>query len=136
MLKTILTNWLIPAIAITFVLLAASFFLPGWVGAIAGIMIFIIAAMSLFGVLRNEVNLYREQRISRNGLIRNVFFEAIGILFAIILAFLVGRYVIEIATGRIDNSLVRFAAGIVIGLLTGMGVGFLVNRTWGQLARS
>ena len=133
MFKTILSNWLIPAIAITFVLLAVSFFAPGWAGMIAGILIFLIVGMSLLGIVRNQAKLYRQQRISRNQLVRNVFYEGTGILLAMILAFSIGRTMIGIAAGWIDNGLIRFVAGIIISLLAGMGVGFLVKRTWGRL---
>ena len=135
MFKTILSNWLIPAIALTFVLLAVAFFAPGWAGLTAGILIFLIVAMSLFGVVRNQTKLHREKRINRITLVRNVLYEVMGILLAMILAFVIGRYITEIATGQIGNDLIRFIAAIVISLLAGMSVGFLVKRTWGRLAQ-
>jgi hypothetical protein len=47
-----------------------------------------------------------------------------------------GRALAEIATAQIGNDLVGFAAGIAIGLLTGLGIGFVVSQTWGRLMKS
>ena len=136
MLKVLLGNWFVPAIVFIFALFAVYFFAPLWAGVAAGIVIFLILAMAIFSVVQNQTKLYREKRISRNDLVRNVFYEGMGILLAMIMAFVIGRYITEIATGQIGNGLIRFAAAIVIGLLTGMGVGFLVKRTWGQLVKA
>ncbi|HXQ37343.1 MAG TPA: hypothetical protein VN843_25260 [Anaerolineales bacterium] len=135
MFKTILSNWLIPAIALTFVWLAVALFAPGWVGLTAGILIFLIVAMALFGVVQKQTKLYREKRINRITLVRNVLYEVMGILLAMIVAFVIGRYITEIATEQIGNGLIRFIAAIVISLLAGMSVGFLVKQTWSRLAK-
>ena len=130
MLKTILSNWLIPAVVLTFVLLVVSFFAPGWAGVIAGAVFVLILSMAIFSAVRNPVKLYREKRISRNKMLRSVLYEITGILLAIILAFLVGRYIVEVVTEPISNSLAKLIAGLVISLIAGMGVGFLVKRIW------
>ena len=136
MLKTILSNWLIPAIMLTFVLVAVSFLAPGWAGVIAGAVFVLILSMAIFSAVRNQAKLYREKRISRNKMIRSVIYEITGILLGIILAALLGRYLAEIATEQISNSLTKFIVGMVIGLLAGMGAGFLMKQTWGRLAGS
>ena len=129
MLKTILTSWLIPAIVITFVLLAASLFVPGWAGVVAGVILFLILAVAIFSVVQNQMKMYREKRISRSQMARNVLYDVVGILLAMIFASMIGRYATEIATQQIGHTLPGFAAGIVVSLLAGMGVGFLVKRT-------
>ena len=130
MLKTILSNWLIPAVVLTVVLLGVSFFAPGPAGVIAGAVFVLILSMAIFSVVRNQAKLYREKRISRNRMIWSVLYEITGILLAIILAFLVGRYIVEVVTEPINNSLAKLIAGMVISLIAGMGVGFLVKRIW------
>lgn len=136
MLKVLLGNWFVPGIVFIVALFAVYLFAPLWAGVAAGIIIFIILAMAIFSVVQNQRKLYREKRISRNDLVRNVFYEGMGILLAMIMAFVIGKYITEIATGQIGNDLIRFAAAIVIGLLTGMGVGFVVKRTWGHLVKA
>ena len=136
MLKTILSNWLIPAIVLTFVLLAVSFFAPGWGGVVVGAVFFLILSMAIFSAVRNQAKLYREKRISRTKMIQTILYEITGILLAVILAALLGRYIVEIATEQIGDGLAKLIVGMVIGLLAGMGVGFLVKQTWGRLAGS
>ena len=136
MLKTVLGNWFFPAIALILALFAAFFFAPSWAGVISAILFFIILAMAIFSILQNQMKQYREKRISRTRLSFNVLSEIVMILVAMILASLLGRYVAEIATEPIVNGLTKFIAGIVIGLLAGMSVGFLVKRTWSRLTKA
>jgi len=136
MLKTILTNWLIPAMVITFVLLAASLFVPGWAGVIAGVILFLILTVAILSVVQNQMKMYREKRISRSQMARNVLYDVVGILLAMLFASMIGRFATEIATQQIGQTLPGFAAGIVVSLLAGMSVGFLVKRTWFARQRS
>ena len=130
MLKTILSNWLIPAIVLTFVLVAVSFFMPGWAGVVGGALLCLILVVSMVSVLRNQTKLYREKRISRAKMAQNILFEIMGILLAMFLAALLGRYLVGIVTEGISDGLIKFLVGIIISLLTGMGVGFLMKRLW------
>ena len=134
MLKTILSNWLIPAILLIVVLFAAYFFGAGRAGVIVVTIFCFTLAMAIFSVLQEQTKSYREKRIGRTKLALNVLAEILVILLAMTLAALLGRYIAEIATEQIGNGLAKFIAGMVIGLLAGMGVGFLVKRTWGRLA--
>jgi len=136
MLKTILTNWLIPAMVITFVLLATSLFVPGWAGVVAGVILFLILTVAILSVVQNQMKMYREKRISRSQMARNVLYDVVGILLAMLFASMIGRFATEIATQQIGQTLPGFAAGIVVSLLAGMSVGFLVKRTWFARQRS
>ena len=136
MLNTILNNWLIPAIAITVVLVAVSLFTPAWAGVVAGVLLFLILAMTIFAAARNQVRLYREKRISRAKMAWNILFEIMGILLAMMLAALLGKYLVGVVTEGISHSLIKFIAAIVISLLTGMGVGFLMRRIWDRQPNS
>jgi hypothetical protein len=135
MLKTILGNWLIPAIALMLALLAALFFGSGWAGVIVVTIFCFALAMAIFSVLQKQKSSYREKRISRTKLVLNVLYEILVILLAMTLAALLGRYISEVVTAPISHGLTKFIMGMVISLLAGMGVGFLVKRTWGRLAK-
>ncbi|MDQ3007524.1 MAG: hypothetical protein M3R47_19330 [Chloroflexota bacterium] len=117
-------------------LIAIFFLAPGWAGAAAGIALIISFAISTFLVVHKQMTLYKEKPTSRARLARNILFEITGVLLAILLAGLLGRYIAQIGTAQISHDLTRLIAGIVIGLLTGMGVGFLVKRTWGRLVKT
>ena len=136
MLKTLLSNWLIPAIVLIVALFAAFFFGTGWAGVIVLVILGLILVMAIVFILQGQKNLYREKRISRAKLVRNVLFEVTVILVAMLLAALLGRYIADIATAQVSHGLMKFMLGILIGLLAGMGVGFVVKQTWGRLAKA
>ena len=135
MLKTILGNWLIPAIVLIVVLFAAYFLGAGWAGAVVGILFCLTLAMAIFSILQKQKKLYREKRIGRTRLALNLLAEVMIILVGMILAGLLGRYFAEIATAQISHDLTKLIAGTVIGLLGGMSVGFLVKQMWSRLAK-
>lgn len=136
MLKTILNNWLIPAIVLILALFIAYFFVPGLAGILAGTIFFFILAIAIFSVVQSQTKLYREKRISRTGLARNVCYEVGAILVTMIMAASLGRYITEIARDQIGHTLLGFAVAIVVGLLAGMGLGFLMKQMWSRLAKS
>jgi len=118
------------------ILLIALLFAPGWAGAITSIVLFISFAIAIFFVVQKQTKLYRERPMSRVKLARNVLFESMGILLAMILAGLLGRIIAQTGTAQISNDLTKLIAGIVISLLAGMGVGFLVKRMWERLVKT
>ena len=118
------------------ILLIALLFAPGWAGAITSIVLFISFAIAIFFVLQKQTKLYRERHTSRIKLARNVLFESMGVLFVMVLAGLLGRYIAQLGTAQISNDLTKLIAGIVIALLAGMGVGVLVNYTWERLVKT
>ena len=59
-----------------------------------------------------------------------------GILIAMVLAGMVGKYIAQISTAQISSELTKLIAGIVISLLAGMSIGILVNRTWGEFVKT
>ena len=118
------------------ILLITLLFAPGWAGAITSIALIISFAIAIFFVVQKQMKLYREKPTSRIKLARNVLFESLGILLAMVLAGLLGRTIAQIGTAQISNDLTKLMAGIVIALLAGMGVGFLVKRTWGRLIKT
>jgi len=136
MLTSIRAYLPILSIVLLLALIAIFFLAPGWAGAAASIALFIIFAISIFFVVQKQTTLYKEKPTSRVTLALNVLFEIMGILLAMVLAGLLGRYIAQIGTAQISNDLTKLIAGIVIGLLAGMGVGILVKRTWGRLVKT
>ena len=124
------------AIALILALFVAVFFAPGWAGVIVGIIFFLSLAMAIFFAVQKQTKLYREKHISRTNLALNFLYEIIGILLAMAFAGLLGRYIVEIATDQISNGSIKLLAGIIIGLLAGIGMGVLVTRTWGRLVKT
>ena len=99
-------------------------------------------AFLLFSLAVATASIFKKHReaclqgkITRGIFARNVFFEIFGILLAMTLAGLFGRYIVEIATWQIHNDSIKLIAGILLGLLAGMGMGVLVKRTWGRLVK-
>ncbi len=105
-------------------------------GLILGMTFFlfslIIASLAVIGKHREA---YRQGQITRAIFIRNIFVEILGVLIAMALAVLLGRYIAQIATEHINNALTKFIAGILIGLLVGIGVSILVKHAWGRIVK-
>ena len=68
---------------------------------------------------------YKQGNITRNVVMRNMLLDIFGILLAMTLAGLFGRHIAEIATEQINNDLTKLIAGVVIGLVVGIGIGLL-----------
>lgn len=105
-------------------------------GALLGMIFVVISFVTTsFAVFEKHRKAYLQARITRIVFIRNVFFDLTGILLAIVLAGLLGRFVAEIATRRISNDLTQLIAGIDIGLLVGIVVGVLIKRASSHLVK-
>lgn len=94
---------------------------------------FVLASLP---IVEKHRQAYLQGQISRGVYVRNIFFDAAGILLALILAGLLGRYIAEIATRQISNDLTKLIAGIMIGLLIGIAVGIFVKQAWGRLVKT
>ena len=117
-------------------LLAMIFLAPGWAGAIVSVALIISFVIAILPVVQKQMKLYRKNPVSRVRLGLGILFEIMGILLAMVLAGLLGRYFAQLGIAQISNDLIKMAAGIVIGLLAGMGIGILVTQTWGKLVKT
>jgi len=97
----------------------------------------------LFGVARAFASVIAKHRaahlrgrITSVVFVRNVLIETTGLLLAIVLAGLLGRYIAQIATQHISNDLIKLAAGIATGLLVGIGVGVVMHHIWGRFMKA
>jgi hypothetical protein len=135
-LTFILAYWPALSIVLILMLFGVFFFVPGWAGVTAGVVFSLSIAMTIFSVLQKHKNLYAEKPANRIMLVCNILFEIMGILMAMILAGFLGQYSAQLVTQQIGNDLIRFAAGISTGLLVGIGVGILMQFTWGRLIKT
>jgi positive regulator of sigma E activity len=76
---------------------------------------------------------HRKGQITRVIFIRNAVLEITGTGLIMLVAGLLGRYVAAIATQPIDNDVLRVIAGIMVGMVVGIGVGFLAKKTLRRL---
>jgi hypothetical protein len=97
-------------------------------------LLFSLVAASL-AILAKQKEAYRAGRIRRAVFIRNAVLEILGILLAMGLAGYLGRALAVLATQNIEHALVKVIAGILVGLLAGMGTGSLVRGAWARLVK-
>jgi predicted membrane protein len=118
------------------VMLLSMWLLPSATPALGIALVMISLALAFFSVLMKHRTAYREGRITRMLLLRNVFLDMFGILLAMTLAMLLAKYVAGIATQPIDNDLARLIASIIVGMLVGIAVGMSVNGVWGRFVKT
>ena len=136
MLKSIRSYLSILCIALLLALIAIFFLAPAWAATAVRIALIISSAIAIFSAVQKQIQLFREKPTSRVKLVLNVLLEIIGILLAVLLAGLLGRYIAQLGTAQISNALIKLVAGIMISLMAGMGMGILVTRTWGRLVKT
>ena len=135
-LTFILTYRTILSIGLILMLFAVFFLVPGWAVVTAGIVFSLSVGMTIFSIVQKQRNLYREKPTNGIKLARNVLFEIMGILVAMILAGLLGRHMAQIVTQQISNDLIKFTASIATGLLVGIGAGIVMQRIWGRFIKT
>ena len=123
-------------ISLLIVLLALARLFPS-----AGLKLGIVFLLfSLFiassAVVEKHKDAYRQGKLTRADFIRNAAVEISGTLLAMVLAGLLGRLAAGLATQGIDHDLLRVTAGILTGLLVGIGVGALAKQTWGRFVKA
>lgn len=120
-----------------FVATVISMLLLAFPTPISGVILILLSvAVAVSSILKKNKESYFQGWITHGVFVRNVLAETIGILLAMTLAGLLGRYIAQIATAQIPNELAKLVAGVLIGLLAGVGVGILVKRTWGQMLKT
>jgi hypothetical protein len=109
--------WLFPSagLKLGIVFLLLSFLLVSWL------------------VLDKQKNAYRKGQITRGIFIRNAVVEISGVWIVMALAGLLGRQAAGFVTQQIGNNFLRVMAGILVGLLVGMGLGTLAKKTLRRL---
>lgn len=97
-------------------------------GIAFGIIYFLFVVIVIsYSLCKTDRESYLQGKISRAIFFRNSLIEIIGILLALILAALIGKYLAVLGTRQIDDEIVRLIAGLLIGLLAGAAIGALVK---------
>ena len=97
----------------------------------------------LFGSLRalaevvtKQRTAYQQGEITLPICLRNLGVEIVGLFSAMLLAGWSGRSLAQLATNPIQNEGIKLVAGMVVGLLAGVGIGFFIKQTWGRLVKA
>lgn len=125
----------IPLLLIFFLILSI-WLLPSVTPALGVALIVISLSLALFSVFKKHHTAYLQGKLTRAVFLHNTFLDMFGILLAVVLAGLLGRYLAEMVTQPIGNDTAKVIIGIIIGLLVGIGAGLLVNRTWGYFVKA
>jgi F0F1-type ATP synthase assembly protein I len=118
------------------VLILSMWLLPSATPALGMALILIGLSTAFFSILMKHRTAYRQGKLTRAAFVRSTLLDVLGISLAVVLAGLLGRYVVGLVTPSIDNDTVRVITGIIAGLLVGVGVGLSVNWTWGRLVKT
>lgn len=114
---------------IIFSLLTAWFY-PALGLMLGTILLVLTLAISCISVVPEHRKSYLQGEITFLIFMQNAALEISGILLATLCAVLFGNYIARLATHSIDDALIRFAAGVFIGLLIGIAIGALVRKFW------
>ena len=120
------------SIILILVLFAGSFFVPIWANAIALAVVLLSLIIALYYVVSKHIRINQGKPTNKIRMTRNILLELTGILIAMLLAGLAGRYGAEALTHQIGDKWMKLTVGILIGLLTGLGVGIVFRRAWGR----
>ncbi len=114
-------------------LLVVAWFYPS-LGFMLGTTLLVLTfTMACIAVVQKQRKSYHKGEITYYVFMRNVALESTGILLATACAALLGNFIALIATQSIRDTLLRFAAGVFVGLLIGIAIGTLVRRFWNRL---
>jgi hypothetical protein len=102
--------------------------------AIAFLLVGVVVAIS--AIIKKHRESYHQGKITLGVFVRNVSVEVLGILLAVALAGLLGRFIAQMALEQIHHDSIKLIGGIIIGMLAGMSIGVLVKRTWGRLVKT
>jgi hypothetical protein len=100
------------------------------------ILLLFSVARAIASVIAKHREAHLHGRITSVVFVCNVLVETAGLLLAMVLAGLLGRYIAQIATQHISNDQIRIAAGIVTSLLVGIGVGVRMQRLSGRFMKT
>ncbi len=135
MFKIIEKYWPIISILLLLVLIAVLLFAPIVVGAFAIAMLILSLSIAIFFIVRRQMQVHRKNKIDRATMLRNIFFEVLGLSLTIALSVLLAQIVARTISPLMGNG--WLSIGIVFGLsmLGGVGAAWLVKVTWGRLTK-
>jgi hypothetical protein len=96
--------------------------------ALMVILLLFSVVLGITAVITKYRRNYLQGRISLGALLRNTLMEISALLLLLILAGWLGRSIAVMTTQQVNNEFLKFIAGITVGLLVGIAVGFIVNQ--------
>lgn len=116
-------------------LFIAAWFYPFFGLTLGTLLLFLTIAMACIAVIQKHRKSYLQGETTYFVYMRNVALEISGIILAMLCAAHLGNYIALLATRSIDDILIRFAAGIFVGLLVGMVVGSAIKKVWSRFLK-
>lgn len=132
----LLRSWTPLSLLLILMLLAGAVFLPTRANAIATVVVILSLSIAAYAVVQKHIRLQQSRPAGKIIMARNILVEFTGILLAMLLAGVLGKYAAEILTHQFGDGLTKLIMGIVTGALIGLAVGMLVRRAWGRLMGS
>jgi len=133
MFANLLRYWTPLSIILILVLFAGAFFVPVWANAIALAVVLLSLSIAAYSIVHKHIRLHQGKPTNKIKTARNILLEMTGILLAMLMAGLLGRYGVGTITGQIDNELMKLIVGIIMGMLIGLTTGVVIQRAWGRL---
>lgn len=118
------------------ILVILMWFFPSAMPVLGMSLLLLSFGVVILPIIKKQRELYKRGNLTSGELVRKIALEVFGVLVAMVLAGLAGRYLGQIVITQTSNELIKLIAGILIGLLAGIGVGVLVQRTWGQMIKT
>ena len=119
---------IIVSLLIILTLVAVTWMIPA-AGRILWIILLLYGlAITSYMIVKKHREEYLQGNISRAIFVRNVFLEITGVLLTMILAAILGRYLVILATSQMRHDIIRFITGIMIGLSVGIVVGISIKQ--------
>lgn len=118
-------------------LLVLLLFLVAWLYpslglALGTVLLVFTLAMACISVLKKHRKAYTQGEITYLIFLLNAALEITGILVATACAAYIGNYMARITTQSISDALIRFAAGVFVGLLIGIAIGAVIRKFWNR----
>lgn len=120
------------SLLLVLLLLIVAWFYPAIGFMLGTVLLFLALGAACIKVIQKHRKSYLRNEITYFAYLRNVALEISGILLAMLCAAYLGNYVALLATRSIDDTLLRFAAGVFVGLLVGIAVGAVIRKFWSQ----
>ena len=136
MISFLESRWPIISILLLFVLLFALIFSPSSAGTLAIAMLILSLGMAVFFIVRRQIQSFRENKIGRATLARNIYFEILGLLITIALSILLAQLIAGSINPLMGSGWLSVGITIGFSMLGGLGAAWLVKVTWGRLLKS
>ena len=132
MLTSLKKNLATISVLLIMLLLVVAWIYPSLGFVLGTSLLFLVIVMACIVVIQKHRKSYHQGEITYLIYMRNVALEITGILLATVCAAFLGNYIALMATQSIGDTLIRFAAGVFVGLLIGIAIGAIVRKLWSR----